>query len=506
MRGTTTSTVTSAVVLQRIDRWRFAVLYVVALVLMLVVASRAAQRFEPDAVIPLALLSVGALAILARPSLGVHLAVFFSLAGDGRTAWWYPFNKNLSSYESILYVADAVKVNPLEIVLAITLVSWLLRWTGDPTKMFVRGPLLAPLTAFGVFVLIGLFTGLWRGGDVTIGLWEARPLLYLPLLYVLVTNLFDSAASYLRLVWVAMTALVCQSLVAIAWYLDQAPDVRVGLESLTEHAASVHLNAFFVFALAMWLLPRCSPWGRLAVVPMAIPIVAAYMLSQRRAAFIGLVLGIVLFAAFLYVFGRRVFWWFVPIVGVTAIGYLMAFWSVEGGLGFPAQAIKSVVAPDSLGARNVSSNDYRELEALNVWFTIRTNPLRGIGFGQPFYRIHALPDISSFGFWEYMPHHSFLWIWLKTGFFGFVSMLFLLIRTIQYGVRSALSAPAGDHRAIAVTAVLYVVMYTVFSYVDIAWDTRSMVFLAVAMAICSDTIAPQRRVAVRDERVLHPSR
>jgi hypothetical protein len=36
------------------------------------------------------------------------------------------------------------------------------------------------------------------------------------------------------------------------------------------------------------------------------------------------------------------------------------------------------------------------------------------------------------------------------------------------------------------TATGYLVMYLVFSYVDIAWDTRSMISVAIAMAVCSE--------------------
>jgi hypothetical protein len=221
---------------------------------------------------------------------------------------------------------------------------------------------------------------------------------------------------------------------------------------------------------------------------MAIPVVWAYFVSERRSAFIGFALGLVLFGALLFRLQRRTFWWFVPIVGVVAVAYIGAFWTVETSIGFPAQAIKSVIAPDSVGGANRSSDEYRKIEGYNIWYTIRADPLRGIGFGHPFYQPIALPDISFFIFWRYMPHHSFLWVWLKTGFFGFVSMLYLMIRTIQHGVRSTVRLPTGTTRAICVTATLYVPMYLVYSYVDIAWDIRSMIFMAVVMAVCADLV------------------
>ena len=51
---------------------------------------------------------------------------------------------------------------------------------------------------------------------------------------------------------------------------------------------------------------------------MAIPVVWAYFLSERRAAFIGFALGMLLFSMLLFRLERRVFWWFVPIVGILA--------------------------------------------------------------------------------------------------------------------------------------------------------------------------------------------
>ena len=35
-------------------------------------------------------------------------------------------------------------------------------------------------------------------------------------------------------------------------------------------------------------------------------------------------------------------------------------------------------------------------------------------------------------------------------------------------------------------ATSYVISYLVFAYVDIAWDVRSMIFLAVALAVAAD--------------------
>jgi hypothetical protein len=62
---------------------------------------------------------------------------------------------------------------------------------------------------------------------------------------------------------------------------------------------------------------------------------------------------------------------------------------------------------------------------------------------------------------------------------------------VQYGARSVVRIGRGDHAALMIGAAAYVVMYVVFTYVDIAWDARSMVFLAVAAAWCGDFVGAE---------------
>ena len=128
------------------------------------------------------------------------------------------------------------------------------------------------------------------------------------------------------------------------------------------------------------------------------------------------------------------------------------------------------------------------IAGLPTWFTIRANPLFGVGFGQKFLQPLTLPDISFFEFWEYLPHNAMLWVWIKTGIFGFVAMLFLFARAVQHGARSAMQVRSYDHVAVVVMGFSYVVMFLVFSYVDIAWDARSTIFLAVSFALCADFV------------------
>jgi O-antigen ligase len=236
----------------------------------------------------------------------------------------------------------------------------------------------------------------------------------------------------------------------------------------------------------VWLFPRCSTRLRLVLAAAAIPSVTLFVLAERRAAVIALGVGLLLLCVFTFHRNRRAFWWFVPVLAVMTVGYLGAFWNTETGLGFPAQAVKGVIAPGQLSEADQSSNAYRDAESFNIWTTIRASPVLGIGFGQRFYRPIPMADISFFVFWEYLPHNAFLWMWMKTGVVGFLAYLYLSGLALQAGARSIVTARRDQHAAVIFTGLTAVAMFLVFSYVDIAWGARTALFLGVALACCAD--------------------
>jgi O-antigen ligase len=171
-----------------------------------------------------------------------------------------------------------------------------------------------------------------------------------------------------------------------------------------------------------------------------------------------------------------------PVVLLVTAAYLGAFWNASGMPGFPAQAVKTVVAPEQQSEEDEASDNYRDIETHNIVTTIRANPVTGVGFGQRFYQPWPLPNISFFVFWEYITHNSILWIWMKAGIGGFIAMLWVFATALRKGARALLAAEDAPTRALTVTTTAYVLMFAIFAYVDIAWDTRNVVLLAVCLA------------------------
>src|SRR5689334_21161311 len=127
------------------------------------------------------LVLAGVFAIFYQPRYGVYLIVSFSLAGDSVLNAWYPFVKNLSSAESLLYLGRATSFSPAEIFIALTFISWLGRALILRKLTWYAGPLFLPALLFTGAVTFGLLYGILNHANMNIALWEVRSIYYLPI-------------------------------------------------------------------------------------------------------------------------------------------------------------------------------------------------------------------------------------------------------------------------------------------------------------------------------------
>ncbi len=420
-------------------------------------------------------------AIYYQPRYGLYFMLFCSLVGDSVLLYSYPFTKNLSSVESLLYISDALIFSPLELYLLLTVVIWLGKATMQRRLKFQTGPLFWPTLAFMLLQVGGLVYGLGTGGSVNVALWESRAIFYLPILLVLVSNLITERAHVMALIWTIMIALLIEGIIGIIIFMTRHHGSLAGVESITEHSAAIHMNTLFVLLLASWLFgaDATKRFGLLLMMP---PVLVTYIITQRRAAFVGLGIVIFLLAVIFHRLQRRLFWIVMPILAVVGLLYLAAFWNSNSALGFMASAVKSIVAPDA-GSADESSNLYRVLENINIASTIHDAPVTGVGYGQKFHILVPMPDISFFVWWEYIVHNSIFWIWLKSGLLGFLAVLFLAGYSVMRGAATVWQMPDPDLQAVAFTIAAYLLMHFVYAYVDMSWDGQSMLYVGTALGL-----------------------
>jgi hypothetical protein len=254
---------------------------------------------------------------------------------------------------------------------------------------------------------------------------------------------------------------------------------------------SIHFNVFFILMIAIWLY-HDSTLKRLLIPLMAPSILFSFFANHRRAGF--LTLGIVVAVIFLLLYRehRKLFWTIAPTGTVLFLAYLAVFWNNMGSIGIVARAVRSVVGQPT--ARDAASNIYRDIENINSMFNIKSSPLLGLGFGQKFRMVAPMPDIShAFAWWEYITHNSIMWIWMQCGAGGFFSMLLLVGSAMILGGRAVWDMPRGPLRGAALTASLYLLAHFIYAYVDMSWDTDSMVLVGTMMGLinCLYQVAAQ---------------
>ena len=427
------------------------------------------------------LMVAGGLITIWRPIFAVYFVSFFAIAGDQVTAYWYPFNKNMSSPESLLFIDSHLSASPLEVFLILATLVWLVRVVAS-RRAITRGLLFGPLATFTGIIFLGVLRAIASGADRNVALWESRTIFYIPIVYLLTTNLFTRKEHYSLLIWFVSAAIMVDSLLSLAYYFSLDGPKRASLEALGEHSASLHADLLFILIISVMLLPRTSGRRRRWLLPMAVPVLFAFFVAHRRAGVVALLLGGIVVAAALFRVRRRFFWFIVPAAAIIFVGYTGIFWNAQGSLGFPAQAIKAVVYPNQVSQRDQSSDIYRQIETLDIVYTIKVAPLTGIGFGQRFYRPYPLPNLSFWVFSDFITHNGILWVWMKVGVVGFVAMLYLFGSAIKAGSRCILRLPPDDYGSMAIAATAFIVMYAMFTYVDIGWDSQSTVIMGLLLA------------------------
>jgi hypothetical protein len=425
---------------------------------------------------------IGLFAIAWRPLIGLYVAfgmlMLFEAGGaDQLMLPGFYFQGGLGGTVGIPVIAS-----PLELLLILTFVVWLAKLLCSRRLTFETGRLFWPVTLFALALGFGLARGLVTGGDVNIALWESRFLFYAIICYLIATNTIRSRQDIQHIISIGMLAMVLFSIEGAYRRIALIDTGRIGVvpEFAYSHESVIFIGTLLPLIVAQQIFgaPRWQRVLGLASLPIVIYTLLA---TERRAAYIAVFVAFVAFAVVVFATHRKAFFMLVLplIIGMSA--YVPIFWNNNGLLGQPARAVKSLYQPDP---RDAASNLYRDIEKFDIRQTIRANPLFGVGFGQPFYMVIPLPDLSWWPFWHYEPHHNILWIWLKTGTAGFVLFWVLMASSIARSAHLARVLKDPTSRVMAVFALTGIIATLVFCYVDLGLVSgRVTVFLGTLMGV-----------------------
>jgi hypothetical protein len=339
-----------------------------------------------------------------------------------------------------------------------------------------------PTFLFLTTVVLGIARGMLANGDMYVGLWEVRYLLYVPACFVIARTSLrrpEHVFSLLRVGLIAATVFgvegVWRKLALINTGL-----LGVNPERYFEHDDVIFLATFLILALSAFVF-RVP--GRIRILGACAAPVLFYTLlaSNRRAGIIVVLVGLLVVALTLLVVKRRAFFAStLPILVATCVFFALT-WNASGVLGQPARAVRSLYEPD---ARDASSNVYRLIETYDISATLQEDPILGVGFGRPFHMVVPLPDLSWWPFWHYETHNNVLWIWLKTGVAGYVAFWVLMGTAMSRAAFGARNLRDQGLRMAALVGLVALVGIIVYGWVDLAFVSgRTTVFLGTMLGM-----------------------
>jgi hypothetical protein len=459
-------------------------LAVVAVILACLVGALMVLKLQLLSVVAV-LTWVVVLAVAWRARVGLYVAfglllLFEAGSPDELMLPGYYFTAGLAS---TLGVTGAI-TSPLEVLLLLTFGLWVAQGVAAKRFRWRGGKLGMPMLAFAVMLIFGLVRGMAGGGDLNIALWESRFLFYTVICFVLAANTTHSFAQVRALLTIALLAMGGYAIEGAyrRLFLLDTRQIETIMEFAYSHEVVIFLGALPLLVLAQHVFgaPR---WQKLlGLVLMAISIYTL-LATERRAGYIAVIVAFIAFSLVLLIAKRKAFFMLcVPVLIAGAI-YVPVFWNDTSLLGQPARAIRSLSEPDP---RDAASNLYRQVEKINVYATMQSDPLFGVGFGREFLFVAPLPDLSWWPFWHYEPHHNILWVWLKTGMVGFIAFWVLMGGAVARAAHYARVLTQPEARVFAVFAMCGIIATVVFCYVDLGLVSgRVTVFLGTLLGTLS---------------------
>ena len=426
--------------------------------------------------------------LVRQLELGIYLLLAAVLLLDQFLVWGIkaPFAEqamkfylNLNSTTGIA----ALVCNPVELLLVLLLAAWFLRAAITRQWHLHRVPNLSVAVLFLFMLFFFTAYGLLRaGGNWKAALWEIRPLYYLCGMYFLTMQLIRTRQQVRVCVWIIILGLAFRGLLG-CWRYFITLHMKVSeVRAILGHEDSLFfVTGFLLLAGLAFLGYRGREWKFLLWT--AAPNLIAFVFNQRRVTFgvLGFCLGLVvlLLPRSQMLRALRVV---IPLAILVA-SYTAVFWNSSGAMAMPAQKIKSIFVTQE-GTADESSNAWRKMELLNLRATIRAYP-QGIGFGQKYLVVVPYQDIGNFfPLWNYIPHCAIYWIWVKTGFVGFmIFWLFFGVAIVQAMIDyRAMRDPY--FKAMALMVMLFIVGQVIVAYYDLQITYyRNMIYLGTAMAL-----------------------
>ena len=339
-------------------------------------------------------------------------------------------------------------------------------------RLLRGGELLLPFLFYLLCVASGIVHGLASGGDLKVTVLEVRPFWYLFVSYLLAYNLVTRKSHVYAFFWMVILSAGVKSLQGLYIYLFVLHGDLTNTPWIMAHEESFFFVSLLILSLLLLVHYRYRPqlFAALLIVPC---VIVALVANQRRADYVGLLLGIGVLWALLFCIKPHLRKWLVfgmlTFIILTP-PYILAFSRSTAWYAQPAREVVSVINPEYTDVRAVGSNLYRWIENTDLKFTAEQNPLLGLGFGKPFLEPIALTSVYpevlvDDPVYNYIPHNNIYWVWIRLGPIGYFALWYLFGSIIIRGCLTArrLKDPYLQLVAMYTVAMIFVEIVVAFA-------------------------------------------
>lgn len=452
--------------------------------------------YLPAAVFPIVLL--GTLAALPRllrvePFTVVAGVLFLSVVLDEKsypfnewTPWTETFGPLLFDNFSELLPLPGIRLTPFELLsFGLGLAFAFVQGRSDARNFFLSDrfrvlvglSLLVPITA-----ALSLLHGAAAGNSVSIALTQVRTLPIMGLWTYIGYVSCKSSDDVRTLGLVVLAGSLVKALQGWWAYVVEFGMVMGRREFLIEHLTSEHFVIAMLVVGFLWIKGRRHLGHDLAAALTILALAGPYVINERRASFIGVVLTMAFVPV---VYWQSIRKWHVVTGSAVLLAaglYLAATWNLAGPLGIPARTAQSFLTKDPSGEL-----DYRDVENFDHYSTIMDAPVLGKGFGSRLKMAIDLTDISSvYPLYDVLPHNNILWIWSLGG--PLMMAAFGVTMTFGVAVFRRLSRTARDPVLVILAFVGFgmVVRWLVYAYADLGFvffRLTALLGLVMGMAV-----------------------
>jgi hypothetical protein len=358
--------------------------------------------------------------------------------------------------------------------------------TASPMRLF------GAVTIFGAFFLEGW--GILRGGmDFPDSLWQMQRVIYLPLLFFLfhyalrgpkdqagvgkaiILAACVRAAAAWALRWV-ITVPACEVMPMAMSPLCATPYPIEMMPTATSHPDSMLFAG--AFCLCVTLVIELPTRKHALLCAIVLPILTMGMIANnRRLAFVEIALALlVLFFVMPMTNVKRKVVRYTLMASPLILLYVVAGWNHATGVFKGAAMIRSIV-----DSKSDASTEWRDLENYDLFYTLKSSPVLGVGYGHPYIDQIHLPDVEAFYKLEhFIPHNSILGLWAYGGIIGFSLLWTFMVVGAFFAARSYKLATRPIDRVAALASTMMLVIYLAHCYGDLGLGTWASVFLVAS--------------------------